>query len=195
MPPKGDHDSRREDVSQAVWHVLARCGVGGLTIRSVAAELGATTGLIRHYFPTKKALIAHARQVAEDRTKSLKRSAPSASGLVALKAAVIDVLPLDDDTTAMSRAWVSFWDAAIGDPELADSERLRYMSWRARLRIHVCDAQASGELSHSVPADDYVVMCAAFAHGLVVQSLFDPERFTARRQRALVDSYFDQLVL
>ena len=68
MPAPTDHDARRRDVSEAVWRVLARHGFGGLTLRAVAAEMGASTGLLTHYFPSKDALVRHALTVAEART-------------------------------------------------------------------------------------------------------------------------------
>ncbi len=189
MPARGDHDARREDVSEAVWQVLARCGVGGLTIRSVATEMGATTGLVSHYFPTKKALLAHARHVAELRTIHMHRLPSSEPGIAALRKAILDVLPLNPEKIAMSKAWVSFWDAAIGDAELSASEKIRYEKWRQRLRTQVIEAQARRELDPKTPADDFTVMIGAFAHGLVVQSLFDSKRFSPTRQTALVDRF------
>lgn len=65
---KGDDEARRRDVSEAVWRVLAAHGFGGLTMRAVAAELGATTGLLTHYFPAKRDLVAHALDLLELRT-------------------------------------------------------------------------------------------------------------------------------
>ncbi len=193
MPTRGDHDARREDVSEAVWQVLARCGVGGLTIRSVAAEMGATTGLVSHYFPTKKALIAHARSVAELRTTQLHRRPSPEPGLAALRNAILDVLALTPEMVAMSKAWVSFWDAAIGDAELSAGETIRYEKWRQRLRLIVIEAQERLELDPELSPDDFSVIIGAFAHGLVVQSLFDAERFSPKRQTALVDRFLAQI--
>lgn len=193
MPARGDHDARREDVSEAVWQVLARCGVGGLTIRSVAAQMDATVGLISHYFPTKKALIAHARTVAEVRTTQMQRLPASNAGIAALRNAILDVLPLTQEKIAMSKAWVSFWDAAIGDAELFELETVRYEKWRQRLRAHIVDAQARYELDINIPPDDFTVTVSAFAHGLVVQAIFDPKRFSPKRQTALVDRFVEQI--
>jgi AcrR family transcriptional regulator len=193
MPALGDHDARREDVSEAVWQVLARCGVGGLTIRAVATEMGATTGLVSHYFPSKRALIAHARAVAELRTTQMRRRVSPEPGIAALRNALLDVLPLDAEMVAMSKAWVSFWDVAIGDPDLSASETVRYEKWRQRLRAHIADAQSRHELDPEIPADDYSVMVGAFAHGLVVQSLFDTKRLSPKRQTLLVDQFIAQI--
>ncbi len=193
MPARGDHEARREDVSEAVWQVLSRCGVGGLTLRSVAAEMGATTGLVSHYFPTKRALIAYARLVAEQRTSQMDRTTVQAPGYDSLRAAILDVLPLTPEKVALNRAWVSFWDAAIGDTELHHSETLRYDKWRTRLREHIVVAQTQRELLSSVPAEDLSVMIASFAHGLVVQALFDTTRFTPIRQTQFVDQFLATL--
>lgn len=70
---KGDHEGRLRDVSEAVWRVMATRGFAGLTLRAVAAELGATTGLLTHYFPTKRALLEHALDLLEQRTMARPR--------------------------------------------------------------------------------------------------------------------------
>jgi AcrR family transcriptional regulator len=186
-PPRGDHDARRRDVSEAVWRVLAGRGFGQLTLRAVAAEMGGSTGLLTHYFPTKRALVRYAHGVAEERTNTrVPRVAPD-EGLPALRAALLDVLALTPEAVAMSRVWVSFWDAAIGDPELAATETARYERWRGKLRPHVRTAVDLGHIAG--PVDDVVVTVAAFTHGLVVQALFDPDRFPPDRQTQLLDDF------
>ena len=133
MPARGDHDARRRDVSAAVWSVLAARGFGGLTLRAVATEMGASTGLLTHYFPTKRALVRHALEIAEERTDERDRRVPAEEGMEALRAALLDVLPLTPEATAMSRVWVSFWDGALGDDALAARQKARYERWRERL--------------------------------------------------------------
>ncbi|WP_258040274.1 helix-turn-helix domain-containing protein, partial [Streptomyces sp. SM9] len=79
-PARGDHDARREDVSEAVWRVLAARGFGGLTLRAVAGEMGATTGLVTHYFPSKRALVRHALEVLDRRSAGRPRPAEERVG-------------------------------------------------------------------------------------------------------------------
>lgn len=186
MPAPTDHEARRRDVSEAVWRVLARHGFGGLTLRAVATEMGASTGLLTHYFPSKDALVRHALDVAEERTATR----PLRHG--GLREALLDVLPLDAVSRTMNRVWVSSWDAALGDPELHAAERARYKRWRARLRPLVVDAQRRGELPAGRPGD-LVVTVAAFTHGLVVQALFDPRAFPRARQVAILDAFLKGL--
>ncbi|AXK33842.1 TetR family transcriptional regulator [Streptomyces armeniacus] len=190
MPPaRGDHDARRADVSEAVWRVLAERGLGGLTLRAVAAEMGASTGLLTHYFPTKRALVQHALEVAEARTASRARRRPEAGGLPALRAALLDVLPLTEESAAMNRVWVSSWDNALADPGFHRNERARLARWRATLRTHVTDAQRQGELPAAADPDEVVAAAAAFTHGLVAHALFDPDAYPPHRQTALLDAF------
>lgn len=214
MPARGDHDARRRDVSAAVWRVLAARGFGGLTLRAVAAEMDASTGLLTHYFPTKRALVRYALGVAEERTDERARRVPAEEGLAALRAALLDVLPLTPETTAMSRVWVSFWDGALGDPDLAAVQKARYERWRERLARHITAARhaahppgtpesadpaeppesppppvAPGGPAVSAEARELAAVAASFAHGLVVQALFAPEDFPADRQVRLLDAF------
>ena len=193
MPARTDHDARRRDVSRAVWRVLATHGFGGLTLRAVAAEMGASTGLLTHYFPTKSALIRHAHDIAEDATAKRRRRTTAHEGLAALREALLDVLSMDEGSTAMNRVWVSFWDPALADPDLRQAQAERYARWRGRLRPHVAQAQRRGELPASAEPDDLVATAAAFAHGLVVQALFAPDDFPPERQAALLDGFLDAL--
>jgi AcrR family transcriptional regulator len=192
MPAKGDHVSRRADVAAAVWRVLASRGFDGLTLRAVAAEMGASTGLLTHYFASKRDLVRYAHEVAEERTEARRRLKPDAPGLAALRVALMNVLPLTPETVATSRVWVSFWDAALGDELLSEAQRARYERWRGRLRTCVEEAQDRGELPPS-PPEDVAIEAAAFAHGLVVQALFDPDRLPADRQLALLDNFLSGL--
>jgi AcrR family transcriptional regulator len=191
MPARGDHDARRRDVSEAVWRVLADRGFGQLTLRAVAAEMGVSTGLLTHYFPTKRALVQYAHSIAEERTDTRALRAAPTEGLQALRAALLDVLALTPESIAMSRVWVSFWDAAIGDAELGASETARYERWRGKLHAHVEVAVARGEIAGDV--EDLVATVAAFAHGLVVQAVFDPDRFAPDRQVRLLDAFLGRM--
>lgn len=189
MPAKGDHQAKRADVAEAVWRVLAAHGFSGLTLRAVAGSLGASTGLLTHYFRTKQELVRYAHEVAAERTDGRARLTAPTPGLADLRVALVNVLPLTDEAAAMSRVWVSFWDAALDDEALSDAQKARYVKWRGRLEEAIRDAQAAGEAFAGRDPADVAAVCAAFAHGLVVQALFDPARFSPERQLSLVDEF------
>ncbi|MEU7177518.1 MULTISPECIES: TetR/AcrR family transcriptional regulator [Streptomyces] len=188
---KGDHEARRRDVSEAVWRVLAAHGFGGLTLRAVAAELDATTGLLTHYFPAKRDLVAHALDLLERRTAARPRR-PAGKGVSAVRAALLDVLPLTAEATDSNRIWVSSWDTALADPALSGDYARKYAQSRDKLRELVAAAQQLGEL----PAGDPARIAAgaqSFVLGLVVQALFDPAAFPLHHQVELLDDYLATL--
>ncbi|MFI9269611.1 TetR/AcrR family transcriptional regulator [Kitasatospora sp. NPDC052896] len=188
-PARGDHEARRRDVSEAVWRVLAAHGFGGLTLRAVAAEMNASTGLLTHYFPHKRALLACALEVLDQRSAERPRHQAPSEGLPALRAALLDILPLAPESAARNRIWVCSWDVALADPELAAAHAVRYRRGRERLAGHVAAAQRRGELPATTATADLAAAAQSFALGLVVQALFAPEEFPPERQIALLDDW------
>lgn len=188
---RGDHEARRRDVSEAVWQVMAARGFAGLTLRAVATELGATTGLLTHYFPTKRALVEYALELLEQRTLSRPRR-NSGRGLAALRDALLDILPMTPEATDGSRIWVSSWDAALADPGLSAGHARKYAVSRDRLTDRVAVAQELGELPPGDPAD-VAAGAQSFVLGLVVQALFAPTVFPPQRQVQLLDAYLGAL--
>ncbi|ACZ90421.1 TetR/AcrR family transcriptional regulator [Streptosporangium roseum] len=188
-PARTDHDARRHDVSEAVWRVLAEHGFAGLTLRAVAAAMGASTGLVTHYFGGKHELIAHALDILETRTRQRPRLEAPAIGLPALRTHLLDILPLTPEGVAMNRIWVGSWDVALSDPALFAAQATRYERIRAVLRVAIEDAQRLGELPGRADARRLATTALSFTHGLVVQALFAPERFTPEHQTELVDDF------
>lgn len=184
---KGDHEARRRDVSEAVWRVMATRGFAGLTLRAVAAELGATTGLLTHYFPTKPALVEYALDLLDRRTRARPRRS-TGPGLAALRDALLDILPLTPEATDSNRVWVSSWDTALSDPALSAGHARRYAESRARLAERVAAAQARGEVAPGDPAG-IATGAQSFTLGLVVQALLAPAQFPPERQVELLDEY------
>ncbi|WP_018549426.1 TetR/AcrR family transcriptional regulator [Streptomyces sp. LaPpAH-108] len=195
MPPAPvDHESRREDVSRAVWQVLAEKGFGGLTLRAVATAMGVSTGMLMHYFPAKRALIAHALSLLESNTAGRPRRAHPAPGLATVRAMLLDILPLTPDDTARNRIWVSSWDLSLADDALAAEQADRYARLRATLRPHLDAAREAGEIPAGADPDQLAATAVAFTHGLVVQALFDPGRFPEGVQVAMLDDFLASLV-
>lgn len=194
MPPApGDHEARRKEVSEAVWRVLAARGFGGLTLRAVAAEMGVSTGLLMHYFPSKRALVAHALDLLERDTATRPRRTPPAEGLPTVRAMLLDILPLTPADAARNRIWVSSWDLSLADEALAAQQAERYTRLRDTFLPHLETARRLGEIPRSADSGQLAAAAVAFVHGLVVQALFDPERFPEDVQVAMVDDFLTGL--
>jgi AcrR family transcriptional regulator len=194
VPVTVDHDVRRREVAEAVWRVLARTGFAGLSLRAVAREMGATTGLLTHYFASKRELVRHALEVVHERTLPRMAEAETADrGVAGLRVRLRAVLLDGEEATVLSRVWVGFWDLALADEELGRAEAARYERWRDRLRPLVEEAIAAGELAPGRDRETVVDVLTAFTHGLVVQALFDPDRFPVARQYAVLDELLTAL--
>ncbi|GAA1269648.1 TetR/AcrR family transcriptional regulator [Kitasatospora nipponensis] len=169
--------------------MLADRGFDGLTLRAVATAMGASTGLLTHYFPNKRELLRCALEVLGERAENRPRRTAPAAGLAALRTALLDILPLEADAAAANRIWVGSWDVALADPELAREHAARYRRARERLELHALAAQQHGELPPGSSAADLATAAQGFALGLVVQALFAPDEFPPERQIRLLDAW------
>ncbi|WP_210649854.1 TetR/AcrR family transcriptional regulator [Nocardioides sp. SYSU D00065] len=98
MPRLIDHDERRQHLALAVWRVIAREGVGAVSVRTVAAEAGVSAGSLRHVLPTKSELLAAAMRLTIDRATA--RFIGAAQGVATVERAVewlSELLPLDEE--------------------------------------------------------------------------------------------------
>ncbi|PWJ47047.1 transcriptional regulator, TetR family [Quadrisphaera granulorum] len=193
---------RREDVAAAVWRVLDKAGFAGLSMRAVAAELDATTGVVTHYFPTKRALTAFALELLSEQgaTRTRRRADP---GLPALRAALMDMLPLDDASQTANRIWISSWDAALADPGHAADHAERYRASRSRVRELLAsvldeekdddDGRRSTRGAAGTERRAEVVHAAVL--GLAVQAVLDPDSYPAQRQVELLDELLARVVV
>lgn len=66
MPKIVDHDERRELIAKATWNVIAREGLGGASVRSIAKEANLSLGAVRHYFQTQDELLEFAMQLVDE---------------------------------------------------------------------------------------------------------------------------------
>jgi AcrR family transcriptional regulator len=108
---------QQEEISEALWRVLGSGGLQKLTLRAVAAEAGCTTGLVMSRFPTKRALLLHARQMLHERTaRRMTDTVSSMSDPIEALTAVLADSSLRPEFNA--RIWVGFIAATASDPEL-----------------------------------------------------------------------------
>lgn len=192
MPrPKGDHEGRRIEVAEAVWRVLATSGFAGLTMRAVAAQLSATTGVLTHYFTDKHQLTSYALEMLDQRSAARSHTTVE-PGISALRAAMLNMLPLGGESTVTNRVWVGSWDAALADPQWTAAHAARYAASRDRLEALVRAAQQLGQLGRGDP-EQIAVTAQSFVLGLVVQAILDPPHFPPARQAHLLDMFLTTL--
>lgn len=187
MPPaERTRLDRQTEVAEAVWRVLDRDGFVGLSLRVVAAEMGATTGTVTHYFRSKKELADYALGLLAARRAASVHS-PSGSPRAALRAALLGMLPLDPTSRSATRIWVSSWDAALADPERAAGHAQRYRDSRDAL-THLVTAVLEQTSARADGADAIAEQLQATMLGIATQAVLDPEAYPPTRVVRLVEA-------
>jgi AcrR family transcriptional regulator len=129
VPKLVDHEQRRKELAGAVWRVIVRDGVAEVSIRSVAAESGWSSGALRHYFATRAELLAFAcEQVIEQVTNRLSTMEPAGSVRDAVGDILLQTMPVDADRHTEASIAFAFLALGLGDPELARVQRLHFTS-------------------------------------------------------------------
>ena len=114
-----DVDQRRRDVSEAACQVLARDGLGALSVRNVAAEAGLPPSTVRYVFPTQSSMREHTITLVFDRTRERIEAIPA--DLPPRERAhriVLELLPLDDERVVELDVYLALGNAALTDAEL-----------------------------------------------------------------------------
>jgi len=151
VPKIVDHDERRLELVDATWRIIARMGIESATMREIATEAGFANGALKPYFPTKDTLLTFAFGHVFNRTNErIAEVTAGLSGLAALRAFCIEVLPLDEERINEARIVIPFWQKAITDPGKARIHRESMQQWLDMIRRHLAEARDSGDVSTAV---------------------------------------------
>lgn len=142
---------RREAIVAATLDVMGRRGIGGVTVRDVAAVLGVSSGLIHHYYASMDELVAEAfeRTARADLAETLAAVSAGGSPLHRLRL-FFDTYARSDGDAGM-QLWLDAWAEAARRPALRRTSRRLNQEWQALLAGVVSDGCAVGEMSAADP--------------------------------------------
>jgi AcrR family transcriptional regulator len=187
-----DHAERREIFAAAALRVIMRDGIAGLTVRSVAAEAGFTTGALTHYFHSKDQLLIEASELSARLVRErMKRAEETTPALEAIRKVVALALPLTAEVRGYWRIWLGYWERSSYDQDVARVMRLRYQEWRGRLERLLARAQAEGAVSAAVDPRAAAQELIALVDGIGVQVVLGIGRLSAQRQTEMFDAWLD----
>jgi AcrR family transcriptional regulator len=176
MPKVVDHEQRREELAAAVWRLASRDGLEAVTIRSVAAEAGWSTGALHHYFSDKEELLLFAFGTIADRIgRRVAAAHEVATDPLGLARELLAVgLPLDAERRAETRVWFAFLGLALTRPVLARAQRAAYRHWRRLVADALREAQEQGQVEPGMDVEREAAGLVALVDGLAVQAMFGP---------------------
>jgi AcrR family transcriptional regulator len=160
-PVRKSAEDRREELVRAAIALVARKGFAAVTLRDVAAEVGVAHGLIRHYFPSREALLATAFDTAV--REELAQLPPEVDDpLVAL------AQWCTASVEAHYLVWIDAWAEAPRDPELAATLRAHHVALDEHT-AHLLRRAAEEGGGRCPDPDDAARRLTAMLDGLAVQ--------------------------
>ena len=187
--PSNPHSAKprpatRERLIAAAFRVVAREGLEGASVKTIAAEAGVTPGLLHYHFPTRDALLTAAvRQAQADYQERSRRRRENATPEALLSASFADALAGVRRDQDLVRARLAFAVRALSSPDFAPVAREL-----GRVRVQeTAQMLAAVRRAPSVTAHDRALatLIKAALDGLMLAWLSDPEVPLAQAARIL----------
>jgi AcrR family transcriptional regulator len=171
MPKIVDHDEKRSNIASAVLRVIARDGIKGADLRSVAREAGCSTGSIAHYLGDKDALLLGAlREAMRQVAQAMADVAERQSGLARLVGLLEAGMPLDAERAASCRIFYHFAAEGMIAPALSAELAGYFDWWRRDVADAIEAAQAMGHFPGQCPGR-LAETLVGLAEGLAIQGV------------------------
>jgi AcrR family transcriptional regulator len=194
MPKIVDWEARRDEILSATWRVIARDGIAKATIRAIAKEAACSRGILAHYFDDKADILGSALVMSHRRVAArMDARAAGLIGLDALRAVMLEALPLDERRDLEAQIEISFWGRALGTAALRDLQHSEFDHLRTRLRAHLREAAGLGQLRESVDLDFATHQLVVLIDGLSAERVLYPDRVPADRQVDMLDHLLDSV--
>lgn len=190
MPKVVDPDERREQVVDALLAVVRREGMGGASVRAVAAEAGLSPGAMRHYVTSQAELVELGTRAVIDRVGARVAGRGPVEGLDDLVDVLAEVVPLDDERRAETEVWLSMVAESRTDPRLvplADETHAGLRGIAAAVVRFVQPGLAAGP--HELETD----RLHALVDGLALHGVLHPGQLPPERVRAVLRAHLEQL--
>lgn len=114
----------RYRLADALTRVVARDGITGVSVRSVATEAGVSGGTVQHHFPTRAEMILYAMEWTSTQVEHRLVSAPRWGDVREwTRGILLDLLPLSADRRQEHAVWLAFVAHADTHPLLAQLKR------------------------------------------------------------------------
>jgi AcrR family transcriptional regulator len=194
VPKEVDHPARRRKLADAACRVIARNGLAGTTLAHVAEESGWSIGSIRYYFPNKDELVASALwRVGERLDQRIRDRTAGGMTVKDLRAAAIELLPLDADRHEEALVFLAFMAQAAVVPELAEAAEGAAQRLQEPLAARIAYAARAGELPAHLDAEHEAARLRVLLDGLSVQLVTTPRQTSAEWAVAVLDDHLTAL--
>lgn len=194
VPKLIDHVQRQEDLAEATWRVILREGISGVSIRTVAAEAGVSTGSLRHVFPSRIDLLVHAMRLVDQRASERIQAhfvEPNPRTLVL--AVISELLPLDAQRRAEMEVNIALIAEAPANDRIRQVRDDAYEVLRNACRRMATHLAINGSADSSLNIEEETTTLHALIDGLAVHMLINDNRDFDRQAQQIIGTHVDSL--
>lgn len=198
MPKIVDHDTRREEIAQALWRVVRRDGIRAASVRTVAAEAGWSAGAVRYYFPDQQGLIAFAMDLVSRRVRErIGAIEPTGTPTEIALRYLEEVIPLDTERQAEFDIWLSFTAQAQAESGAGSLRELLTpvnQGLRGLCEMLLQNLAETGALRPELKLDLETDRLHALIDGLSLHATVLPTASTPDRVREILRAHLQELM-
>jgi AcrR family transcriptional regulator len=174
-------EERREQILQAAFDVASREGIGGLTVRAVAAEAGISHALVLFHFGRKEWLVRELLDWVIGGTAVLHISEDIARFPHArdrLHALLQQEMSRLSHQPQQTRLFLEFWAMGARREEIRTQISAELERYRSAFRAIMEELLQSEPVAFAgATADGLAAVAVSWIHGCAVQAMVDPEHF------------------
>jgi TetR/AcrR family transcriptional regulator, transcriptional repressor of bet genes len=196
---KESEQERREQLLRAAIEVAAHAGVGGLTVRAIAAEARVSHGLVHFHFRTKDRLVRalldwvlRETLTLDARASEVGSEAPPLDRLRAILHHEMERLATEP---IRMRLFFEFWAMGTRDPSIGERISMELEGYRSSLRELTDEVlRSEPDTFFGVTADGLAAVAVSFINGCAVQAMIDPGHFDIGEYLSAVRAMMGRLV-
>ena len=187
---RAPEDVRRRQILQAAFEIASREGIGGLTVRAVAAEAGLSHGLVHFHFKRKERLVHELLDWLVEAV-SVLRVPEEIARLPGARERLHALLEQEMERLSRQprhvRLFFEYWTLGVRDEPIRARIGDELERYRGALAVVMEELLRSDPDSFGgASADGLAAVAVSWIHGCAVQAMMDPARFHAAEYRAAV---------
>ncbi|MEI8407463.1 MULTISPECIES: TetR/AcrR family transcriptional regulator [unclassified Kribbella] len=198
MPKIVDHETRREEIAEALWRVVRRDGIRAASVRTIAAEAGWSAGSVRYYFPDQAGLLSFAMDLVTRRvTERVSALNPKGNATAVALRYLEEALPLDANRRAEFDVWMAFMAQAQVESDggsLHEHVDKVHDGLRSLCESLLQSLADSGALREDLELRREIERLHALIDGLALHAAIQPERTTPARVRQILRHHIETLM-
>ena len=180
----------KQEVAEGAWRVIVRDGLHKASVRAIASELGATTGVVTYHFRDKAELFLFALdRLGAAILRDMDHALAGAVGVDRIRRILSTTLPLGPKEASGWKLWVSFVGLAMSNRKLREEHQKRLEILNARLAEEIGALQAAGALKAHIDARQEADALVALSDGIGLGHVLRPKVYPPDTQWAIVNGY------